>query len=256
MQLHFREYGDGPPLIILHGLFGSLDNWHPLSEQFAAHFHVYAIDLRNHGQSPHSDEMSYASMAEDLREFLDLRTLSSAIILGHSMGGKAAMQFALSYPEQTEKLIVADMAPRAYPPVHEDIFKALRALNLPSFQTRQQIGEALEWEIPDLTVRRFLLKNLMRDAGGTFRWRMNLRAVHENYPRLNEPLPLQGSFEKPTLFLRGAKSRYVREADEPEIRRMFPRVEFFTIPAAGHWVHADAPEAFTEAVINFLQKSE
>lgn len=252
MQLHFREYGQGQPLIVLHGLFGSLDNWHPLSQKFAEQFRVLALDLRNHGQSPHSDEMNYSLMASDVNEFMESQSLASAMVLGHSMGGKTAMQFALSYPAKTEALIVADMAPRAYPPAHEEIFRALLALDLKSFQTRQEIETALEWEIPQLSLRRFLLKNLTRDDAGAFRWKINLAGAHRNYPRLNEPLAGQAPFDGPALFVRGGKSRYVREVDEPEIRRLFPEVQFVTIPEAGHWIHADAPESFCEAVLNFL----
>lgn len=255
MQLHFREYGHGEPLIVLHGLFGSLDNWHPLSQQFAERFRVFAVDLRNHGHSPHSDEMNYAVMANDLREFMEAHALSSANVLGHSMGGKTAMQFALSFPDKTRTLLVADMAPRVYPPAHADIFRALLALDLKSFHTRQEIEEALAWEIPQLSLRQFLLKNLTRDEHGGLRWKMNLSGVHQNYPRLNEPLDASQPFNKPALFVRGGKSRYVREQDEPEIRRLFPRAQFVTIPNAGHWIHADAPEIFVRIVMDFLQQA-
>ena len=253
MRLHFQTYGQGQPLVILHGLFGSLDNWLGVAPRLAEQFHVFVVDLRNHGQSPHSAEMSYPLMAEDVAKFFDAHSLAKAAVLGHSMGGKVAMQFALSYPERVEKLVVVDMAPRVYKPSHAAIFAALLALDLSLFQTRHQIEEALGPAIPNLVVRRFLLKNLGRDEAGKLFWKINLRGIAENYPLLGEALSATKPFVKPALFLRGGKSNFITAADEPLIRQLFPRVEMQAIDGAAHWVHSDQPEEFTSRVLEFLQ---
>ena len=252
MKLHFKESGQGRAVILLHGLFGSADNWHPIAQRLAESFHVIAVDQRNHGQSPHSDEMNYPLMAADVNTLMAAQGLEHAAVIGHSMGGKTAMQLALQFPERVEKLIVADMAPRAYAPAHDKIFAALLALDLTMFQTRQQIEDALAAEIPNLVLRRFLLKNLGRAADGEFFWKLNLRAIVENYPQLREPLPHTSVFTKPTLFLRAGKSDYVNAEDEPLIRALFPQVHFQTIAEAGHWLHADAPEEFLRQLFAFL----
>ena len=252
MQLHFKESGQGRAVILLHGLLGSSDNWHPIALRLAESFHVFAVDQRNHGQSPHSDVMNYSLMAGDVDEFMSSRGLATATIIGHSMGGKTAMQFALNFPNRVEKLIVADMAPRAYAPAHEKIFAALLALDLPKFQSRQQIEDALAPEIPDLVLRRFLLKNLGRNSDGGFFWKINLRGIAENYLRLREPVSASVPFTKPALFIRGGKSNYLNPEDEPLIRELFPQSEIQTIPDAGHWLHADQPEEFVKRVLKFL----
>jgi esterase len=253
MQLHFQSYGKGQPLIILHGLFGSLENWHSISQKLAEDFLVFAVDQRNHGRSPHALEMSYQLMAQDLEEFLATQQLGAVYLLGHSMGGKAAMRFTLNYPDQVEKLIVADIAPRAYPPHHSEILAALRSLDPPSFTSRKEMETRLANSIPDLATRQFLLKNVKRDSTGTFYWQMNLAAIDRNYARLNEALSGQPPFEKPTLFIRGERSDYIRDEDLASIRKLFPRAELHEIPGAGHWVHADAPETFLRKVREFLK---
>jgi len=253
MQLHFKESGQGRAVILLHGLFGSSDNWHYIALRLAENFHVFAVDQRNHGQSPHSDEMNYPLMAADVNKFMSSRGLEKAIVIGHSMGGKTAMQLALQFPGKVEKLIIADMAPRAYAPAHEKIFAAQLALDLASFQTRQQIEDALAPEIPDLVLRRFLLKNLGRNSDGAFFWKINLRGLAENSPQLRELVSHSKPFTKPTLFIRGGKSNYIGAAAEPLMRELFPQSEIQTIAAASHWVHADKPEEFLRLVLNFIQ---
>jgi len=252
MQLHFKEYGHGRPVILLHGLFGSLDNWHSVASRLAETFHVFALDQRNHGQSPHSTEMAYPLMAADVDNFLAARGLDSAGVIGHSMGGKTAMQLALSFPQRVQRLVVADIAPRAYAPAHDKIFAALQALDLPKFQNRSDIEAALALEIPDLVVRRFLLKNLGRTPAGGFFWKINLPNIAENYGRLREPVAGSTPFTGPALFIRGGKSNYVRPEDEPLIHKWFPSARIETIPEAGHWVHADRPEEFLGLVGDFL----
>jgi pimeloyl-ACP methyl ester carboxylesterase len=252
MQLHFKESGQGRAVILLHGLFGAADNWHPIALRLAEKFHVFALDHRNHGQSPHSAEMNYLLMAGDVERFMAARGLATAAVIGHSMGGKTAMQFALQFPQRVEKLVVADMAPRAYAPAHDQIFAALLALDLPSFQTRQQIEDALAPGIPNLTLRRFLLKNLGRDAAGGFFWKINLCGLAENYLKLGEPISAIAPLAKPTLFIRGGKSKYLRAEDEPLIHELFPSAQIQTITAASHWVHADQPEEFLRLLLDFL----
>jgi esterase len=259
MQLHFKQMGQGRPLVMLHGLFGSLDNWLGVAPKLAGTFHLYLVDSRNHGLSPHSSEMNYPLMAADLAEFFDAHHLERAIVLGHSMGGKTAMQFGLDYPARVEKLVVVDMAPRERPFEHEKIFKALLALDLAQFQSRRQMEEALEPDIPDLTVRRFLLKNLkstaLPNSTPHFEWRIPLDLIYQNYPRICEAIALAKPFNGPALFLRGGKSHFLMEDDVPQIRQFFPQARIETITAANHWVHADAPEEFLQRVVSFLTES-
>jgi len=252
MPLHFKQLGHGEPLVLLHGLFGSGDNWFGVAPKLAEKFNVFAPDLRNHGHSPHHAEMDYPLMAADVEKFFAAQKIESAHVIGHSMGGKVAMQFALDFPARVKKLVVVDMAPRVYARAHDKIFASLLALDLASFQTRQQIEDALAPEIPSLNLRRFLLKNLGRDEHGKFVWKMNLRGVAENYSRLGEVLSAENQFDKPALFIRGGKSDYISAADELEIRRQFPAAQIQTIAVANHWVHADAPEEFVQRVLDFL----
>jgi len=252
MQLHFKQLGHGEPLVLLHGLFGQSDNWFGVAPKLAEKFHVLIPDLRNHGHSPHHAEMDYPLMAADVEKFFAAQKIESAHVIGHSMGGKVAMQFALNFPARVKKLVVVDMAPRAYQRRHDHIFEALLALDLASFQTRAEIEAALEPKIPSLNLRRFLLKNLGRNDHGKFVWKMNLRGVAENYSRLGEVLSLQNQFNKPALFIRGGESDYVNPADEVEIQRLFPLAQIQTIASANHWVHADAPEDFVRLVLDFL----
>jgi len=266
MQLHFRELGaPNPgdpraraPLVLLHGLFGSSDNWLGVAPKIAQGLpaHVYALDLRNHGLSPHSDEMSFPAMAGDVAEFLDARGLDRIQLLGHSLGGKVAMQFALTFPDRVEKLVIVDIAPRAYAPEHNPIFKALLGLDLKRFQSRNQIEEALAPEIPDLALRRFLLKNLKlpgQGAPANFAWKIPLASLFANYPKLCEPLTSPRTFNGPALFLRGGKSPYVTADDTAQIQKLFTHSKLETIGQANHWVHADAPDDFVRHVSEFLK---
>ena len=253
MRLHLQVFGAGRPLVLLHGLFGSADNWRPVALRLAERRQVLVVDQRNHGASPHDARMDYSLMAGDLNALLEARGLGGAAIVGHSLGGKTAMQFALEFPERVEKLLVADMAPRAYAPVHAPILQALRALELPQYQTRQQVEAVLEPDIPDLFLRRFLLKNLGRDAAGGFVWKINLQGIADNYhSHLCAATAATTTYAGPALFLRGGKSDYVRPEDEARIRELFPTVEFQTLEGAGHWVHADQPEEFIRRAEAFL----
>lgn len=197
--------------------------------------------------------MNFHLMAGDVAKFLEAHQLAEADVIGHSLGGKVAMQFTLSHPERVRKLVVVDMAPRAYPPSHAGILSALLALDLSLFHTRHQIEEALAPAIPNLVIRRFLLKNLGRNEAGNLCWKINLRGLMENYPSMGEAVSAETPFVKPALFIRGGKSEFIRAEDEPVIRRLFPQAELQTIEAAGHWVHADQPEEFARRTIEFLQ---
>jgi pimeloyl-ACP methyl ester carboxylesterase len=252
MQLHFQSYGQGPPLVILHGLLGSLENWQPMSRRLGAHFTVYAVDQRNHGRSPHSHAMTYPLMAADLNEFVEGHRLGNIHLLGHSMGGKTAMQFALLYPGKVRKLVVADIAPRAYSPRHERTLAAMLALPLDSFENRKQMEEALAPDVPDLPTRRFLLKNVMREAGGGFHWKNGLREIHQNCGYLSAALSGGHPFAGPALFLRGEWSDYLRVQDLDLIRTLFPKGDLRTVPQTGHLLHSENPEAFFQMALEFL----
>ncbi len=253
MQLNFHTYGTGFPIIILHGLFGSLDNWQTISRRLSEYFQVFAVDLRNHGRSPHSDVFNYKVMAEDLRELMQAQSLTRVHLLGHSMGGKTAMEFALSHPESVEKLIVVDIAPKVYPPSHIPIFKALLALDLSSCHDRQEVSNALAPAIPEPAVRQFLLKNLTRDDSGAFQWKLNLPVIYQNYDLLNHGLENGRTFAGPVSFIKGSRSEYIENKDEAAIMHLFPIAGTITIPESGHWVHADAPEQFLKVALDFLQ---
>ena len=257
MKLFYNQYGqEGPPLIILHGLLGSSDNWHTLSRtSFSDISRVYALDLRNHGRSPHSEDIDYETMAADVRTFINRHNLGTVNLLGHSMGGKVAMQTALSYADVVDGLIVADMTPRAYPPSHRDLLDALHRLDPSRYDSRSEIDATLAEDVSSWPVRQFLLKNLKYN-GEEYTWKPNLEAIRTNYDAILEALPEQPTFHGPTLFVRGGNSDYVLDEDLPEIRTRFPSSELVTIDHAGHWVHADTPDAFAEVVTDFLTDGE
>ena len=254
MQLVYQRYGAGPPLLILHGLFGSGDNWRTLSRTvFGERFEVFTVDQRNHGRSPHSDVFDYPAMADDVAAFMDAQGLAAARLLGHSMGGKTAMHVALAHPERVEALVVVDIAPKPYPPRHTAIFEALQGLDLAAYRTRAEIDAALRPSVPADGVRHFLLKNLQRNSRGGYDWRMNLGGIARNADHLSGPLEADGTYEGPTLFVRGSASDYVADEDRELIVSFFSEAEIVTIDGAGHWVHAEKPRAFAEAVLGFLE---
>lgn len=256
MKLHFRELGTGKPLIILHGLFGFLDNWQTLAKYFAQHYKVYLVDLRNHGRSPHSTDFSYPLMAADLLEFITDHQIQEPAIMGHSMGGKVAMHFALHHPDQVSKLIVVDMAPKAYPPHHQDILAALNAVNVKAVASRGEVDQALARHIPEEGVRQFLAKNLYRQEDNTFAWRMNLPVIEEKIGEVGKETKAEVAFDKPSLFIRGGNSRYIQpEQDMDLIGQLFPAATLETITGAGHWVHAEKPQELFNLVVRFLGPS-
>ena len=254
LNLHVRLYGDkkSPPLVILHGLFGSSDNWHSLANLFAQTHFVLVPDARNHGLSPWTDHSDYSTMAEDTVELLRQNDIVSTSVLGHSMGGKTAMETALLYPEYVDKLIVVDIAPKSYPGHHDAIFSALASLDPADFTSRKQIDEALRLKVPEEGLRNFLLKNLRRNAGGTFSWKMNFNGIRANYGNILAGIPGGRTYTKPVLFIRGELSVYIGMDDLNEISGLFPTAELVTIQGAGHTVHADKPDKFAEIVEGFL----
>lgn len=256
MHLHYETHGQGHPLIILHGLFGTQENWRTLSKAFAQKFQVFALDQRNHGRSPHSQIFTYEAMTEDLHEFMREHALASAYLLGHSMGGKVAMRFAVTYPDLVDSLVVVDIAPKVYPPGHDDVFAGLYALDLRTLRSRQDADAALAHHLPNLALRQFLLKNLERTESSAFRWRINLDGIRDNYAEMLKGFDLTGTCTQPTVFIKGADSGYIKDDDIVTIRALFPRARLVTIPGTGHWVHAEAPREFARIVIEFLTAQE
>jgi esterase len=191
-------------------------------------------------------------MANDIANLLIHEGINSAFVLGHSMGGKTSMQFALNFPEMVEKLIVVDISPKAYPPQHDKIFEALFALRLDRYRTRSELDAALAESISDFAVRQLLLKNVSRDEKGNFQWKLDVPAIYRNYDKINEAIKPVRKFEKPVLFIRGAKSAYILDEDMPMIKSLFPRARLATVENAGHWVHAEVPQRFADIVVEFL----
>lgn len=253
MNLNFKEFGQGDPIIILHGLFGMLDNWQTLAKQFAENYSVYILDQRNHGKSPHAEQFDYPTLATDLQEFMEQNWIYKAHLIGHSMGGKTVMQFAVDYPDLVDKLVVVDAAPVKYEGNHYDIFDALLSLDLSKNESRSEIDEALSAKIPEFGVRQFLLKNLKRQKEG-YQFKMNLEAIYKNYDNILAGIESGDSFDGDTLFIRGGKSNYVLENHHQAIFDLFPNAKIETVEGAGHWVHADKPKELLELVLNFLEK--
>lgn len=252
MELNYRKLSDeGAPLLILHGLFGSLSNWSWHAKRWAEQFSIYVLDLRNHGQSPHADTMSYPEMAEDVRQFLDNYDLDRVHLLGHSMGGKVAMQLAMDAPDRVRSLVVADIAPVPYEGEHDSIFAGLAAIDPEALKSRQDADSVLVDYVEDEQVRQFLLSNLQRHDGGGFEWRINLPALKACYADLRAGLE-RGRYDGPTLFLRGENSAYVKDGFRDEILARFPEADVVTLKQAGHWLHAEKPETFQRLVSEFI----
>ncbi len=255
LPLTYLEAGEavgGTPLLVLHGLFGSARNWQTLAKRFGERRHVYALDLRNHGGSPWSDEMDYPSMAEDLLRFLDDRGYARAAILGHSMGGKAAMTFALNHPDRVERLFVLDIAPVHYTHTHAPYVAAMKRADLEGRTRRAEVESQLTGSVPDAGLRAFLLQNLVMEDG-RFQWRLNLDALAGNmdwligFPEFGE-----ARYEGPSLFVGGSRSDYITPDAEPAILRHFPKAAVRMVEGAGHWLHAEKPEEFARLVEDFI----
>lgn len=240
--------------MVLHGLFGSADNWHSMCQRLGQNYRVFAVDLRNHGDSPHSEEMTYTSMAADVLEFALTHGLQVPHVLGHSMGGKVAMQFAATHPEQARSLVSVDMGPGAYGPRHRQILEAMQGLDLRRFTTRKQMEDALAQGVPELATRRFLLKNVRRHEHGFF-WRLGLSEIAKAYPLLNAPVKGERRYPGPALFVRGEHSDYLNEADLAGIRQIFPQAQLISIAGATHLVHVDRPDHLYQVITRFLQST-
>ena len=251
MKLFYRQSGHGSPLIILHGLFGSSDNWYTLAKVFAERFTVYLVDQRNHGQSPQSVEFDYKLLTEDLEEFIQEHAIQKPVIMGHSMGGKAAMNFAIKYPGQLSKLIVVDIVPKAYPVHHDAILDGLKAIPLTGLGSRNEADKILSDYVPEPAVRQFLLKNLSRKNEGGFEWKINLEAIDRNIEQMGVDLIFSGKYDGPSLFVKGKKSNYYGDDDEALIKTIFPKAEFAALDT-GHWVQAEKPDEFSKLVLNYL----
>ena len=275
MKLNYRKLGQGKPLFILHGLFGLSDNWATVGKILSQSFEVYLIDLRNHGGSPHEDEWTYEAMSEDIKVLVEevsnhksqvpspKSQVSSEqpeiILMGHSLGGKVAMQFASAYPEMLEKLIVVDMAPKDYPGKQFDFIEKLLPIDLAKMKSRKEAEAELRKIIKDEATVQLLLKNIQWTENGsgsgnssTLEWKFNLKVIAENQDKIGKTFSIKNKIDTPALFIRGERSNYITDTDIAEIKKIFPNSEVKTIAGAGHWAHADKPEEFTKVVLEFI----
>ena len=257
MELFYRKYGTegNQPLIILHGLFGISDNWVTYGKRIAAEgFEVFIIDQRNHGRSNHSDVFNYLALTDDLFDFIDEHEIDKPIILGHSMGGKVAMRFALENPGFVKRLVVVDITLKAYGPrtSHKKIIEAMQQVNLSKCKTRREVEGMLTGFIKEHRIRLFVLKNLYRTENNEFAWRINFNGIANNLDQMFDAIDTLGKYEKPTLFIKGGASDYILLEDFPQIRYNFPNAEIITIAGASHWVHVEAPEKFYQITSGFL----
>jgi esterase len=264
MKLFYRKYGAGPPLIILHGLYGSSDNWVTIAKSLGEKFTVYLPDQRNHGQSPHDKIHDYNSMRDDLHELaVDLK-LHKFFLVGHSMGGKTAISFTLKWPEMINGLLVADISPfvnennkhEAFNK-HRNILEAIISVDLSLISTRVQAEKILEKKISSEKERGFVLKNLQRNAGSTFSWKLNASALLNNLHKIMEGIDRSSFIGEqitgfPVIFLKGADSDYLPSSDFRDIQKVFPAAEFIKVPNAGHWIHADQPEEVVKNIKKLL----
>jgi esterase len=257
VELAAAEYGAGYPVAILHGLFGSGRNWRSIAQQLAAHYRVLAFDLRNHGASPWADGMSYHDMVEDLRASLRARKFQRAALLGHSMGGKVAMLTALLHPDEVDRMVVVDIAPAANPPSLLGYVRAMRSIELAGVTRRAEVDAQLAGRVSDPAERAFLLQNLVI-AGKEAHWRLNLEAIEQDFQQLVgfPNVSANAAYTGPVLFIAGARSNYIEPEHEPTIQRLFPRARIVRIEGAGHWVHAERPQPFLQAIEPFLSNAE
>jgi esterase len=265
MKLFYRKYGAGHPLIILHGLFGSSDNWASLAKKLSRSFMVIVPDQRNHGQSPHSHIHDYDSMKEDLAELVKELGLRKFILAGHSMGGKTAVKYALNWPEKLNGLIIADISPfkgtgnsNENLMVHRQILDFMINENISGIKTRNEIDSRLKETIKSERIRKLILKNLLREPDNTFSWKINAPAIKENLDKIAEGIEPGGKIPVeitgfPVIFMKGEHSDYLQENDYAEILRVFPGAEFIKIPHAGHWMHSDNPEAVMDCFMRLIQ---
>lgn len=267
MKLFFRKFGEGAPIIILHGLYGSSDNWVTIGRALSEHFEVWLVDQRNHGKSPHSLEHSYQDMQEDLREFMDDQQIGKAILIGHSMGGKTVMQFAIENPDRVSHLIVLDIAPKSYlfsldiesdTLNHKKIMESMLSVDFKGIEQRHELDDLLSKKIRSQRIRQFILKNVKRGDDKSFGWRLNIEALYSNLNEILDGVAItgQGLGEEITgfsvLFVKGGNSDYISIEDKERIQDLFPYAEFETINNAGHWLHAEQPEELLKVLKGFI----
>lgn len=253
--LHSKIYGEdkaGTPLLVFHGLFGMLDNWGSFGKEMGEYFPVHLIDLRNHGKSFHSEEMTHESLSNDILHYMEYHNFQKVNLLGHSLGGKAVMQFAINFPVKVAKLIVVDITPKAYPPHHQGIIKALQSVDFNKVESRKDVEEVLQQYIPQKSVIQFLTKNLYWTDDKTLNWRFNLKTLAEKYSEFVSNAIKFGVFAGDTLFIAGAESNYILPQDEFQIKQQFPQASIVKIENAGHWVQAENPKDFAEVVKDFI----
>jgi esterase len=266
MELFYRNFGEGPPLIIVHGLYGASDNWLSIGKALARNFDVYLIDQRNHGQSPHADTHNYPAMRDDLLLFMDRHDLHKAVLVGHSMGGKTVMFLAEAYPERVDSLIVIDIAPTTCHPddhssqarTHTEIVNGMLLVDFSQVKKRKDVDEQLALTIHSPRVRGFLMKNVARSREGTYHWKLNAAVIGRELPSMFQGLdpekytPGKGITGFPVLFIRGEDSDYITDDCIPDIKQIFPMAEIATIPRAGHWLHVEQPDLLVKTIRYFL----
>lgn len=255
MKLFYRNFGSGQPIIVLHGLFGISDNWIPFGKLMAKkNFNVFIPDLRNHGQSPHCFTFNYQSLLQDLVDFINDNKIHNPIILGHSMGGKIAMLYALEYTSKVSKLIVVDVSLRTYTKKthHIALVNAMLSIDFSIAKTRAEIEKQLLPEISDERIRNFLMKNIKRKDKNSYEWKINMESIYNNIDLIYEGINIESVFDGPTIFIRGGISTYVSVDDYPKIKKHFPNSKIHTIEDASHWVQVDAPEQFVSIIDGFL----
>ena len=251
MKLFSRIIGEGSPLLIVHGLFGMSDNWQSLGKKFANFYEVHLIDQRNHGRSPHSKVFNYKVLADDLVKYIKDHKLKNVLLMGHSLGGKTAMEFAVRYPDLVNKLIVVDISPKAYPVHHDTIIEGLQSLDFNVLNSRGEADRKLAEYIVDAGVRQFLLKSLYWVEKGRLAFRFNLESIAEQINEVGKSLADKFEYDGPCLFIDGASSAYILDEDEDLILEHFPEADIVTISDAGHWVHAEQPKRFFDEVLRF-----
>lgn len=256
MKLYANVIGrSGKPLLILHGLFGMGDNWKTLGKRFSEEygFQVHLIDLRNHGRSPHTEEFNYTVMAQDIQEYCQNQNFDKIVLIGHSMGGKTAMHFAVNSPELLEALVVVDIAPKYYPPHHQTILKGLNALQEQNFSSRRKADKVLQNYIDNQGIRQFLLKNLYWKEKGKLALRMNLPVIEHYIDEVGKAIAEKQYYNKATLFVKGQNSAYIQREDRALLKKHFPKSQLLSIKNADHWVHAEKPDEFFDGVVGFLK---
>jgi len=252
LKLFYRKTGNGPMLLILHGLFGSSDNWVSIARQLSDNFTVIVPDERNHGRSPHSDIFDYNTLRDDALELLHDTGIDQAYVAGHSMGGKVAIEMAIYAPEIVKKLVILDISPRKYPLRHQFILQGLNALDIGNMKTRQEADEQLSGYIQNQNIRQFLLKNLSRKKNGGFKWKINLPVIEASLHHIGEAQTSEHPISTPALFIGGKNSDYIGQTDEQQIHTLFSNARVEMIPDAGHWLHAEQPVKICRLIKNFL----